>query len=585
LTGRASLATALGLLAIALTAPNAVGAPTDAPLLIRQLDVQNEYVMLQMTTAGQQGMAGETLDIYGADGALARSAPLSGSLPNGESQRGILISNESSSVAAAADFVLADMDALDPDGGAVCIHGVYPADCVAWGVFPSIQTPTGASLPDPQSLNAGIGPGNMPFPIATLTRLIAFGCSTWLDPPDDSGSSRQDFSFGEPIGPRGNSAAPGEVPCVPETLFNETPANPTNDTTPTFAFGEVPDAYDATFECSFGGAPFSPCLRSGNTYGPLADGVYNFKAFSTTQVAGNTDLTPASWTFEVDTQPPDTSVTQTPPPVSSGFSATFSFASSEHHPTFVCRLDSGPKQTCEPGKTYFFLADGHHTFRVWSSDQATNQDPSPAEHVFLVDTSFGDTLPPFTAITSGPPKHTRLTSASFTYSANEPGSRFECKVDDGEFSACDATGKRYPGLRNGRHVFQARAIDRAGNADTTPDPYVWTIEGTSPETKITKAPPGIRRLGVGHRSTQVRFAFSSSRPGSDFACRIDGQPFHPCESPEKLSVGLGRHRFEVYATDQLGNRDASPARRIFRVLRKGASKGIFGRPQPKMEGR
>ncbi|HEX2096103.1 MAG TPA: hypothetical protein VHF50_01905 [Solirubrobacterales bacterium] len=571
----AILAIAVALPMVSTASSPAAAAPTDAPLLIRQLAISGpEYVMLQMTADGQSELAGETLDFYGIDGTIARSVPLSGTLANAESQRAILIATEAAAAAPGfpqPDVEIADQDALDPDGGAVCIHGVYPADCVAWSHFPSINTPAGGSLPDPQS-NAGVDPFGNVTPVGALGRSIDQPCPTWLDRLDDTGSSGKDFAGG--VQPRNNSASPPEVACTPETIFNATPGNPTNDTTPTFAFGESPPDFGPRFECSFQGAPFTACPPAGNTYGPLADGLYEFRAKAS--VGGEVDPTPASWTFEVDTVPPETTITSTPGAVSSGFAASFSFSSSEHHPTFVCRLDNGPKQPCEPGKTYFFLAEGRHTFRVWSSDQATNQDPSAAEHVFLVDTSFGDSSPPFTDIGSGPPSRTRLTSARFAYSSNEPGSRFECRIDSEAFSACEATGKAYPALRNGRHVFEVRAIDRAGNPDPTPAAHVWTVEGTPPETTIDKAPPGVIRTGK--RRIGLRFSFSSSRPRSEFACRLDKRRFRPCGSPMRIRAGRGRHRFEVFATDALGNVDPSPARRLFRVIAKGRGSGVFGGP-------
>jgi hypothetical protein len=569
-----------GLTCLLTAAPAAAAAPTDSPILIRSLSAGTasapaaEYVMLQLTADGQGDLDGEELVFHGPGGEVSRRYAIPADVANGESQRKVLLATQQAAAAGgfpSPDFDLGEAASLDPAGGAVCVVGRYPADCIAWGSFPDDLLP---ALPNPQKGKA------QPILSPALGRTIDAGCSTWLGPDDDldTGSQFHDGvsvpPFGEPSPPppENNAAAVSGSPCPVETLFNETPANPTNDTTPTFAFGEVPPEYGTDYMCSFAGSPFAQCAAAGSTYGPLPDGVYDFRVYAVAEAGA--DPTPAEWTFEVDTVPPETFVTSSPGPVSSGFSASFAFASSEHDPTFVCRLDNGPKQPCEPGKTFFFLSAGLHVFRVWSSDQATNQDPTPAEHVFSVDPSFGDTTPPFTEIVSGPPRRTKLTSARFTYTSNEPGSRFECRLDGEPFGSCDAGGNTYPALRNGRHVFEVRAVDRAGNVDATPDPYVWVIDGAAPETTIDRAPPGVTRTAK--RRAVVSFSFSSSRPRPRFSCRLDKGRYLPCTSPWRVRAGIGRHRFEVYATDALGNVDPSPARRFFRIVRKGAG-GFFGR--------
>lgn len=571
--------------------------------------------MLQMTVDGQEDVDGAELRFYGVDGSQGAGYALEGGSLVGEAQRTILLATPQAAAQSgfpAPDFELDSGDALVASAGALCVTGPYPADCASWGSFPQASA---LALPDPQSANAEAILGS------ALGRSIGGGCSSWLDPDDDNRPSSAHFfdgvtpppppgspSFPEagPPPPRSNAdgRAAGLSPCALTTAFNITPRNPTNDTTPGFVAGTVPPEYGAEYSCRFaahpigpeGEPPFEPCGATIG-YGPLADGSYDFEVFASG--AAGPDPTPIQWTFTVDTVPPDTTITSTPGPISSGFSASFSFASSEEHPTFRCRLDNGPNQTCDPGKTFYFLADGHHTFRVWAADQATNRDPSAAEHTFFVDSAFGDTSPPFTEITAAPPRQTKLASARFAYTSNEPGSRFECRVDAGPFAPCAAAGAFYPGLRNGLHLFAVRAVDRAGNADPTPATHAWTIDGPVPETKIVRGPSGVVRLGnVRRRSCAkkrgraakrrcrranrrratrgVVFAARSSLAGSSLACRIDARKFRPCRNPMRLRAGPGRHRFEVYAIDALGNRDPSPARRIFRVLERGAN-SVFGK--------
>lgn len=85
-----------------------------------------------------------------------------------------------------------------------------------------------------------------------------------------------------------------------------------------------------------------------------------------------------------------------------------------------------------------------------------------------------DTAPPNTRIEREPPERTSKRSARFRFSSTEPGSHFQCKLDDGRFRACDSPLTRRV-ARGARHVFRVRAIDAAGNADPTPAQCAWLV--------------------------------------------------------------------------------------------------------------
>jgi hypothetical protein len=83
-----------------------------------------------------------------------------------------------------------------------------------------------------------------------------------------------------------------------------------------------------------------------------------------------------------------------------------------------------------------------------------------------------------------------------------------------------------------------------------------------PQTRIRKRPDN---------KTEDRtptFRFRADEPGSTFQCSVDDKRFKRCTSPftaKKLS--FGEHTFEVRARDSDGNRDRSPAKDSFRVVR------------------
>jgi CSLREA domain-containing protein len=78
-----------------------------------------------------------------------------------------------------------------------------------------------------------------------------------------------------------------------------------------------------------------------------------------------------------------------------------------------------------------------------------------------------DRRPPRTKVLRQPRRVPEGGVARFAFTANEAGSRFQCRLDGGKYSACKSP-KRYRNLRPGKHVFRVRAIDAAGNVDRTP---------------------------------------------------------------------------------------------------------------------
>jgi hypothetical protein len=93
----------------------------------------------------------------------------------------------------------------------------------------------------------------------------------------------------------------------------------------------------------------------------------------------------------------------------------------------------------------------------------------------------GDVTPPETTITSGPPSGTAVndTAPTYEFTSDEPGATFECRAYDpgspvafnasrvfnpcsSPFTAVDAVG------RTGITQFEVRAVDPAGNADSSP---------------------------------------------------------------------------------------------------------------------
>jgi RHS repeat-associated protein len=84
-----------------------------------------------------------------------------------------------------------------------------------------------------------------------------------------------------------------------------------------------------------------------------------------------------------------------------------------------------------------------------------------------VDFRTGKLVPrPDTSITSGP-SGTVFSDVSFSFTAPEGGSTFECKIDGGTYGSCTSP-KAYTGLSEGSHTFRVRSKGSAGTIDPTP---------------------------------------------------------------------------------------------------------------------
>ena len=101
-------------------------------------------------------------------------------------------------------------------------------------------------------------------------------------------------------------------------------------------------------------------------------------AVSATDAAGNADASPATRSFRVDTQAPDTTIKSAPPAVSAGTSAKLTFEANESGASFACRLDQRAWAKCTSPKTYSGLSVGRHSAYVRATDAAGNVDPWPA---------------------------------------------------------------------------------------------------------------------------------------------------------------------------------------------------------------
>jgi RTX calcium-binding nonapeptide repeat (4 copies) len=146
--------------------------------------------------------------------------------------------------------------------------------------------------------------------------------------------------------------------------------------------------------------------------------------------------------------------------------------------TFERRVDGGGFQPCPQSCTIPSLSNGIHTvaFRATDQDPPATPDPTPVSRTVRITNPQAappqDTDPPETTITRGPKKKTRKKSVSFSFSADEPESTFECALDGAGFAPCGSP-TTLKVRKRGKHQLAVRATDEAGNTDQTPAEHRW----------------------------------------------------------------------------------------------------------------
>jgi parallel beta-helix repeat protein len=385
------------------------------------------------------------------------------------------------------------------------------------------------------------------------------------------------------------------VDLVPDTRIDLGPEATTTETAAIFLFSS--NELDVEYECALDGAAFTECEQAGSAEGShiatgLDAGLHELLVRAV-DGAGHVDPTPASheWTVlpppntpegtdvtvEVEAPSGSTSASLTfpevtdagmttitglaePPALPAGYQVGAAFfdleTTADYTPPIAVCFTYDPESAPPSGMKLLHAEGG-----VWT-DVTTSDDSDAGIVCGEVDSlspfaiaAEADTAAPQTAIDSGPDAETAETEASLAFSADEPGSSFECSLDGAAFSACTSP-KPYANLALGAHSFRVRATDQAGNADQTPAERSWTVieppDTAAPQTAISAAPSS-------GESQSASFSFSANEP-STFQCALDGSAFAPCGSPKSYSgLAVGNHSFQVRAVDVAGNIDASPA--------------------------
>jgi hypothetical protein len=186
----------------------------------------------------------------------------------------------------------------------------------------------------------------------------------------------QGGALAEVCGPIQTFTRPGGADSTrPDTTIAAKPALFTNQTSASFTFNST--ELGSSFRCKLDGGVYSGC--SAPTFTGLAAGPHTLLVYAR-DLAGNDDLSPASYSWTIDLTNPNTTVTR----VTIVRRTAKVLMTSNEPGTFQCKLDGGAFKPCASGKTFTNLRVGSHTIRVRAKDRAGNLDPTPAAKTFRI---------------------------------------------------------------------------------------------------------------------------------------------------------------------------------------------------------
>lgn len=330
---------------------------------------------------------------------------------------------------------------------------------------------------------------------------------------------------------------------APDTTLTANVPSLTKSPTPTLPLGS--NEVGVTYRCSIDGN--DPITHTPSLALPhLEDGEHTVECVATDR-AGNTDDTPISTTFLVDTIAPVTSIVG--PTLTRFVNTSFSITANEPLSTKRCRLD---ERTYNSVSSTFMssppLSEGDHTISCRSTDLAGNVETTDVQHTFTL-----DTIPPETTIHNAPPALSRDTRVSVQVSADEYGSTLECSLNRSSWETIEATAT-FSDIPDGNHIIYCRGIDPAGNIDPSAATASFSVDTTPPV--INFIAPG-EGTYLGSRNVEVKSLVTDAHD-FELSCKLDGIALEECGPIAALSeLDEGNHSFEINAVDEPGNNSSN----------------------------
>lgn len=373
------------------------------------------------------------------------------------------------------------------------------------------------------------------FSSTTETWLLATGTNDWSRPlaatalPEGDFTLRARASDGTNLGYDSRTfTVDRTAPGIP-TLTSTPP--PTAGPTATFAFTTA-DA-TATFECRLDAGTWSAC-SSPRTYDGLASGSHTVNVRAVDRAGNVSPSTSTTWT--VDADPPTATMTFPTATVYNGAGWTAGCGTPTtgdlcgvasdtgsglaevavslrsvtansywNGSSFAASTETWVTASGTSSWSYLFAessfpSDGTYVVRLRAKDQVGNTTTSVAMSITV------DRTPPPAPRIDRSPTNPSGQSVSFDFSATEPGTTFQCRLDAGAWTTCTSPTS-YTGLSEGPHTFEVRSRDLAGNLSNATS-YSWSVDAGLPTVDITSPV-------AGSALNDASYAAGCGTPGGD----------------------------------------------------------------------
>jgi hypothetical protein len=337
---------------------------------------------------------------------------------------------------------------------------------------------------------------------------------------------------------------------TPQVNITGGPSGPTAESQPRFDFSA--NEPDVSFRCGFDSEiPGTNCTAATGFAPPLplGHGPHTFLVMAIDAAGNRSEVLRQS--FDVDLRGPVVSITGPADPINSRTAAlTSSF--SEPTSSVECRYDSAASFTpCSGQAEFASVSEGRHWFRVRATDQLGNLGPI-AVHAWTVDTRAPDTSIHTEGSLEG------IAELSGEIRSTESGSSFECDLDDRGFIPC-GSAIDLSGLTAGPHRLEARAIDGAGNIDSTPAVISFSTINSTLIPPVVSTVPDLTS-GAAISVDSITFVIEPDPSAEGAECRMNQLPWESCTgSVEFTGLAEGWHRFEARSTGGASNSSAISA--------------------------